>query len=203
MSKLKDLSGMKFGRLTVIDRAENKSGNTRWNCICKCGNKTKSHASSLISGKTKSCGCLGIKNATNSKIKHGNSKTKLYRIWSGMKKRCYNKKYDHFNNYGGKGIKVCDEWKNDFISFKNWALNNGYKEYLEIDRIDFNGNYEPNNCRFQNRTQQIRNRSNTVFIEFNFETKTLKEWCEIYNVNYKLVHSRYKKGWDYKKIFDI
>ena len=204
MSKFKDLTGMKFGRLTVIERAENSNtGKTRWKCKCECGKETISHTSSLTSGRTKSCGCLSHEKAVRTITKHGYRRTKLYGVWCGMKKRCYNTKFEHYDRYGGRGIKVCEEWKKDFSIFKDWSLQNGYKEGLEIDRIDVDGNYEPSNCNWKTRTEQVRNRSNTVFLTYKGEKRTLIEWCQKYKVNYKLAHSRYKKGFDFEKIFNL
>ena len=128
-------------------------------------------------------------------------RSRLYREWCGMKKRCYNSKYEFYNRYGGRGIKVCEEWLNDFVSFKNWAISNGYNDNLELDRIDNDKDYEPNNCRWQNRTNQVRNRSNTIYLEKGKMKRTLKEWCEIYDISYKLAHARYKKRLSFEKIF--
>lgn len=201
MGKFKNLTGMKFGRLLVINRAENVGYNTRWNCICDCGNKTITTSYNLTKGRSKSCGCLSLEKMNKTNTKHGYKHARLYRIWCGMKKRCYNTKYEYYNRYGGRGIAVCEEWKSSFINFKNWAIKNGYKDNLEIDRIDNNGNYEPNNCRWEDRINQVRNRSNTIKLKNNGEEKTLIEWCKKYNINYKLAHARYKKGWNFEKIF--
>ena len=119
-----------------------------------------------------------------------------------MKKRCYSKSYEHYNQYGGRGIEVCGEWKNNFAAFSEWAFANGYLEGLEIDRINNDSNYEPNNCRWATRTEQIRNRSNSIDITYNGQTLPLIEWCKAYGVGYKLAHARYKKGWNFDKIFN-
>ena len=199
----KDLTGKKFGRLTVIERGSNLGDNVRWHCVCECGNHTLSHTSSLTSGRTKSCGCLSREKFVQSRLKHGKTKTKIYQTWTGMKKRCFAKSYEHYDCYGGRGITVCDEWlgENGFVNFYNWAISNGYAEDLEIDRIDTNGNYCPENCRWVSRTYQVRNRRTTILLEHNNEKKTLKEWCQIYQVDYKLAHQRYKKGWNFERIF--
>lgn len=201
MGKFKDLTGMKFGRLQVINRAENSGHNIRWNCICDCGKLTKTTTYNLTSGRAKSCGCLSLEKIKACNTKHGYRHTRLYRIWCGMKKRCYCTKYEHYNRYGKKGIEVCDKWKNNFIDFKNWAIENGYKDTLEIDRIDNNRNYEPTNCRWRNRVEQVRNRTNTLKLKHNGEEKSLIEWCNKYNINYKTAYERYKKGWSFEKIF--
>lgn len=201
MSRLKDLSNQRFGRLTVMERADNLGHHTRWLCKCDCGNYTKSHTTSLTSGRAKSCGCLGREKATKSITTHGGRYTQLYSVWCGMKKRCYNKSYEYYNRYGGRGIKVCDEWRDDFATFREWALNNGYRDGMEIDRIDNDSNYIPGNCRWATRSEQIKNRSNSITITHDGQTLSLIDWCDIYGVGYKLAHARYKKGWDFQKIF--
>lgn len=150
--KALDLNGKVFGRLTVIERAENSArGQSRWRCLCECGNITVSVGAKLTSGKTHSCGCLGLENATKAKIKHGDSpyaqdkRARLYHTWASMKRRCYNPNSQHYNYYGGKGVKVCPEW-HDYRMFKEWALAHGYDESLQIDRVDSSGDYAPNNC---------------------------------------------------------
>ena len=148
MPKLNDLTGQRFGRLTVLERTELK-----WLCKCDCGNKKIVAGGHLVSGDTKSCGCL--------RIKHGMRNTRLYSIWHGMKERCYNTKHKFYKHYGGRGIKVCEEWKNDFQTFADWALSHGYADNLTIDRIDVNGNYEPSNCQWATNAEQQRNKRNS------------------------------------------
>lgn len=203
MSKLKDLSNQRFGRLTVIERADNSGHHTRWLCKCDCGQYTKSHTTSLTSGRTKSCGCLGREKANISITTHGGRHTRLYSVWCGMKKRCYTKSYEHYSRYGGRGIKVCDDWRKDFSAFKEWASLSGYQDGLEIERIDNDANYSPDNCRWSTRTEQVRNRSNSVHITHNGQTLPLIEWCKVYGVKYKLAHARHRRGWAFLKIFDI
>lgn len=120
-----------------------------------------------------------------------------------MKDRCYNPKDKRYKNYGGRGIKICDEWLHSFESFYEWSLKNGYQDGLTIDRIDVNGNYEPNNCRWATWDVQCNNRTNNVYIEYNGEIKTLKQWCDILNIDYKKAHNRiHKLKWDAKRAFE-
>lgn len=159
MNKLPyDIIGVRFGRLTVIERIENtKDGKAQFKCHCDCGQYKDVRAKSLRNGDTKSCGCLlseeSRKRATSHGKcvrveKHGKCHSRLYNIWSGMKQRCFNPNATKYELYGGRGITVCEEWKDDFQAFYDWAMSNGYEEHLTIDRIDSDMNYEPNNCQW-------------------------------------------------------
>lgn len=126
-------------------------------------------------------------------VKHGMKHTRIYEIWCGMKKRCYNKNCKSYPNYGGKGITVCDEWKNNFLVFYEWSVKNGYKENLQIDRIDTNKGYSPVNCRWSTHTEQQRNRTNNIYIEINGQNKTISEWCQELDVSNKVAYERYQR----------
>ena len=153
-----NLIGEKYGRLTVVEFAGIKNHSARWKCVCDCGLVVEAVGYNLRSGNTSSCGCLrrevaaarGLQNT-----KHGeghDSKTRLYSIWCGMRQRCNNPNRDYYSHYGGKGVRVCDEWSN-YLVFKEWALSHGYTDDLSIDRIDSNGNYEPSNCQWITRSE--------------------------------------------------
>ena len=185
--KRQDITGQKFGKLTVIKRLGlNSSGHSIYLCQCECGNFTKVSRPNLKSGSVKSCGCL----LKHSEKRHGLSKTPLYNSWRDMKIRCYNENSPSYVNYGGRGIKVCEEWLNDFMTFYKWAMANGYKKGLSIDRIDVNGNYEPNNCRWVSMKVQQNNRRNNHYITYRGETHTLMEWSEITGINYDCLKTR-------------
>lgn len=158
MAKMIDLTGQRFGRLTVIKRNGSKDGHAAWECVCDCGRHTVVNGRYLTSGKTKSCGCLHNELLAERSRKHGMTGKRLYRIWHDMKNRCEYPKDKKYSYYGGRGIKVCNEWSTNFESFMTWALSNGYNDSLTIDRINNSGNYEPNNCQWITMKEQCKNR---------------------------------------------
>lgn len=160
----KDLSGKEYGYLTVIRRVEDKelsSGRKKaqYLCICDCGKTLYVVADSLRTGSTKSCGCHHSDPLKQYSTKHGKRYERIYSIYCDMKKRCYNNHSAGYKNYGGKGIKICDAWFNNFMSFYEWSMENGYKDNLTIDRIDSSGNYEPSNCQWITRSENISKRN--------------------------------------------
>lgn len=200
-----DLTGKKYGRLYVIGfHHNNKKGLSYWKCKCDCGNEKIIRGTHLQNGISKSCGCLHKEIASmacqHNFQTHGESKTRLYKIWAHIKARCYNKNNKAYLRYGGRGISMCDEWKNSFINFKEWAENNGYLETLSIDRIDNNGNYEPLNCRWATDKQQSNNRRSNILYEYKGKKQNLKAWCEELGKKYKLVWERIKR---YNKPFEV
>ena len=158
-----DLTGKRFGRLVVVKRGETINSHTYWACLCDCGNAHTTRQDALVSGLCKSCGCIYKTTTPLNATKHGMYKTRLYNTWDSMRGRCNTKTDKAFKHYGGRGIKVCEEW-DDFSRFMEWALNNGYEDHLSIERIDVNGNYCPDNCTFIPFSQQARNKTNTARI---------------------------------------
>lgn len=164
--KLIDLTNQKYNKLTVLERVypEDKSKkHTYWKCKCDCGNYTITSSNHLKTGHTKSCGCShNNKGKNNPSYKHGKRNTRLFRIWASMKNRCLNKNNPKYKNYGGRGIKICDEWLIDFMSFYKWSIENGYKDDLTLDRRNVNFDYCPENCRWLTLQQQNWNKQNTI-----------------------------------------
>ena len=205
MGKFIDISGNKYGKLTVIEKVNKENKNiTYWLCECECGNKKTISKPNLTTGHSKSCGCLAIESATGNKygLKHNESKTRLYFIWQSMKQRCYDKNVNGYKYYGLRGIEICNDWL-DYEKFSEWSKGNGYKNNLSIDRIDVNGNYEPENCRFITAKQQNRNKTTSVFITYFGIKKCVSEWSEILGIPQTTIHNRMKKHKDASVILNV
>lgn len=201
MKKL-DLTNKKFHRLTALRPCEKTNdGKIKWECLCDCGKTVFVAGTLLKSGKTKSCGCLQKEKISNIAKTHGYSKTRLYKIWKGMRQRTKNSNNPSFNRYGERGITICKEWE-IFLNFREWALNNGYSENLTIDRIDNNKGYSPDNCRWATWKEQANNKSNVPKIALKGELHTCAEWGDILGINYKTLRNRlYRYKWtDEEKI---
>lgn len=203
-----DLTGKKFNRLLVLSEApkRNYDKGSFWKCLCDCGNVVEVKGYSLKSGHTKSCRCLQRELAREMDIKrnttHNLSHNPIYAHWVKMKERCYDKRHKKYKDYGGRGIKICNEWL-DLENFVEWGMNNGYKKGLEIERIDNDGNYEPSNCRWATRQEQMNNRRNTIYITYNGETDTLANLCRKYGIKYYIVRGRLAKGWNIEDAFSV
>ena len=209
MSALKNLCGQKFGRLMVISRGDNHilpsgQSQTMWNCICDCGNTVKVNTGNLKSGRIVSCGCYNqeVRCSRNHRT-HGDSETRLYNTWNKMKARCLRASNPSYHRYGGRGIKVCDEWKDNFETFKDWALRSGYNDTLTLDRIDVNGDYEPTNCRWTTIKVQENNRTDNVVVKYEGKSQTLAEWAEEYGLKYTTFYRRIERGWDFEDALTI
>ena len=191
-----DLTGKKFGRLTFVEFSHRKGKNYYWKVICDCGNERIVQPSGVKSGRVISCGCYNKEVIT----KHGLDGTKLYHVLLAMKNRCYSPKSNSYQNYGARGITIHEEWLDNPQSFVDWSLQNGYKEGLSIDRINNDGNYEPDNCRWVEKIVQANNTRTNLYIEYNGETKTLSEWAAQYGIKMGTLYYRYVlKDWDIER----
>lgn len=196
MAKLIDLTGQRFGRLTVVERGfPNQGGDATWSCRCDCGNVCCIRGSSLRRGHTQSCGCLRPDRTKETKTVHAQRNSRLYRIWLNMKNRCNNPHYHHYERYGGRGITICEQWITDFSAFQRWAFANGYADGLSIDRINNDKGYFPDNCRWTTAKEQSNNLSSNRLLTFGGVTKNVAQWCIIQKVNRNTVNSRLRRGW--------
>lgn len=198
-SFVRDISGNRYGKLVVIEFSHISEDRKRtyWKCKCDCGKEIITRGDGLKSGHTSSCGCYNkeIVSKTKGATTHGMTNDRIYKIYCGMKNRCLNPNTAGYMNYGGRGIKVCDEWLDDFMSFYNWAMENGYSDKLSIDRIDVNGNYEPSNCRWATEKEQSNNTRRTVFVTYNNEEKPISYWASQFGIKPKTIKNRLKNGW--------
>ena len=200
--KRADITGKMFGRLKALSFEYVKNKNSYWKCICECGKVVIVSYANLMRGTTKSCGCLNKELILKRNLIHGKTNTRLYRIWENMRTRCYNSKTINFHLYGGREIKVCEEWKNDFLAFYNWSMNNGYKKGLSIDRIDNDGNYEPKNCRWATEKQQSRNTRTNRLIKIKGEIHCFSEWVEKLKLTQSALRYRINKNWSEERILN-
>lgn len=196
-----DLTGHRFGKLTAVYPVPDKSHRARWHCVCECGNEKDVLQQNLTNGHVRSCGCIHSEvnkekieryNSSIGRESHHNTKSRLYRIWIGIKSRCFVQTASNYKNYGQRGISVCDEWVNSFSAFSKWAIQNGYNDSLTIDRINADGNYCPENCRWVtmsiqefNKRISSRNTSGTTGVSFN---KACNKWVAYIRKDGKLYH---------------
>jgi hypothetical protein len=195
--------GTKYGRLTIVGpvhHCKQKSGanEAHCECLCDCGKTTVVRTTRLKSGGTRSCGCLSLEKLVERSTTHGGTKTRLFWIWAGMNKRCRNANEPCYPHYGGRGITVCQEWLDSFETFRDWALANGYCDDLTIERKDVNGNYEPSNCTWLTRSQQMFNLRSTETLTAFGETKPVVLWARDprCTVTYLALRYRLKHGWE-------
>ena len=182
--------GMKFGELITIKLEEKKDNVEFWLCKCSCGNYAIVRKGNLHNNHTRSCGCLAG-------VAHNSCYTRIYRIYQNMVDRCTRKNNRAYPRYGGRGIKVCDEWmgKFGFVAFRDWAYSNGYDETLTLDRINVNGGYSPANCRWVTMKEQANNKRNNALVEFRGKTQTVAQWCDELNLPYNRISYRLNHGW--------
>lgn len=192
----KDYSGMRFGKLTVLRLSYVRKGHKYYTCQCDCGRIKDICGSHLATGASRSCGCMVREATIRRNTTHGQSKTRLFSIWSSMRERCSNKNLKAYKWYGGRGITVCPEWNESFENFKDWSMKNGYSESLSIDRINNDGNYEPNNCRWVGAKEQARNSRNNHVVTINGVSKIITEWFEESPVTHTTIYQRIKDGWE-------
>lgn len=183
-----DLKGRRFGYLTVKNKVKVSYGKYKWLCLCDCGKEHLVNTYHLLNGDIVSCGCMHYK------IGHGQTNTRLYHIWCTMKARCNRKSSAKYRRYGGRGIRLCNEWR-CFENFYSWAMENGYDETLSINRIDNDGDYCPENCRWATVKQQANNTSRTKRITAFGQTHSVSEWSEITGIDAKLIYRRLYRGW--------
>ena len=193
--------GKKFGRWTVIELfgKNGKASTLAYKCKCTCGNEKVVNGAKLRTGESRSCGCLKAETQTA----HGDSAKgkRLYHIWENMKQRCTNPSNSNYSRYGGRGISICKEWLNSYVAFKEWALQNGYSDTLTLDRINNNGNYCPENCRWATKAMQDQNKRQSVMIDVGGVKKCATEWAREFGIRPGTVLSRIHYGWSTDKLF--
>lgn len=212
--KISECIGQQFGYWTILredtEREEKDNRKIKYCiCRCKCGTVKSVNFNNVTRGLSKSCGCYKQETTRSRSRKHGKTGTRLYQTWINMRRRCYEKTNKRYKNYGGRGITVCDEWQGEkgFVKFSEWAMRTGYDETAKygtctLDRIDYNGNYCPENCRWVTIQEQNVNRTNNVYVTYAGITMTLKEWADYFEEDQSLFHGRYENGWDKKRIIE-
>lgn len=197
MNIFQDMTGQRFGRLIVVKRIPNlpNSKVTRWECKCDCGNITFTGRPNLMHGKSTSCGCYAAESKRKRKTRttHNESRTRLYSIWQSMKQRCYDKNTNGYEQYGAKGIKICEEWM-DYNNFSKWSTENGYSELLTIDRKENSKGYNPENCRWLTMKEQNRNKIKNRIIELDGDKKCVSYWSETLNIPINTIVNRLNRG---------
>lgn len=189
-----DLTGKKFGKLTVVEYLGRKGHGSYWRCKCDCGNEVNCLYGNLVRGSSTSCGCLRAYYFHKRPYYHGESTTRLYKEWVAIKVRCKNENSQQYKNYGGRGIKICDDWES-YIPFRDWALSNGYADNLSIDRIDVNGDYCPENCRWVDISVQSNNTRCNVYIEYDGKKQTAAQWGRKLGIKSDTIRWRVEQGW--------
>lgn len=206
MPEFIDLTGKKFGRWTVIGPPVRKEPRREvfWPCVCECGEERVVSGSHLRGGFSKSCGCFARERSKECATKHGKYFTRVYSCYGIMKRRCYDKNLEHYPCYGGRGIKVCDEWlgEDGFQHFYDWAMTNGYEDGLTLDRIDVNGDYCPENCKWATWVEQANNKRNSHFIEYNGERHTYAQWERINGLKQGTISSRIRNWWSIEEALE-
>ena len=208
MVKRLELLGKKFGRLLVIKDLGNDKYGSLWECLCDCGNIVDMNGGTLNGGNIKSCGCLHQENIENNLFKHGYSVksnvavSRTYKALLDARDRCYNKRVRNYSGYGGRGIKVCDRWLgNDGIH--NFVEDMGIRpEGMSLDRVNNDGPYSPDNCRWASLKEQNNNKSNNHFLTYKNETKTLSQWASILDVDMRILSARSIRGWSDEKVIE-
>lgn len=185
----------RYGRLLAEKEVAGTSYSRRFQCLCDCGKTVTVNLNALLSGNTKSCGCLKKDLLRKEKQTHGMSKTLIYGVWKSMKDRCFNSNIPTYKNYGGRGICMCREWVKSFKSFYGWAVKNGYKKGLTIERIDNDGDYCPDNCTFIPKSEQSKNRRNLNILHFDGKSQTLSEWSREIGISRGSLRDRLSNGW--------
>ena len=200
----RDISNQRFGRLVAKEiEGKNRYRHLQWSCVCDCGNKIIVSGTNLRNGMTRSCGCLQRETIKNIRLTHGMSGSKISAVRGSMIQRCHNPNSKRYKYYGGRGITVCEEWLANPKSFYTWAVENGYKIGLTIDRIDNNKGYYPDNCRWVSHRENCMNTRSNRYVTLNNDTKTIGEWCKSIGMSHTAVYRRWKDGWSLEEALTL